>query len=150
MRIYVAGPYTAPDCVENTHRAIAAGDALLALGHAPYVPHLNLAWHLVRPHPPETWYALDLVWLAQCDALLRLPGASKGADAEVTEAFRLGLPVYLSLEEIPPPPRRIERLCDRPHAFQRRPGGNYGVCECGGVLEYWAHGGSTLASEIRA
>lgn len=101
MRIYVAGPYTAPDPVENTHRAIKAADALLAMGHAVFVPHLNLLWHAVSPKPPETWYAHDLRWMPACDALLRLPGASKGADAEVTEAFRLGIQVYLSLEEIP-------------------------------------------------
>lgn len=103
MRVYVAAPYTHPDPVENTRRAILAGDALLAAGHTPFVPHLNLAWNLVSPKPPATWYALDLAWLAVCEAVLRLPGESFGADVEVSEANRLGIPVYYRVEDVPAP-----------------------------------------------
>ncbi|KVG62834.1 hypothetical protein [Burkholderia pseudomultivorans] len=39
--------------------------------------------------------------LRRCDAVLRIDGASRGADADVSLARRLGKPVYLSLDELP-------------------------------------------------
>jgi hypothetical protein len=39
--------------------------------------------------------------LAHCDAVLRLPGASTGADNDVRIAESLGIPVYRSVDEIP-------------------------------------------------
>lgn len=39
--------------------------------------------------------------LSRCDAVLRIPGASQGADLDVATALRLGLPVYESVEAIP-------------------------------------------------
>lgn len=39
--------------------------------------------------------------LEHCDAVLRLPGESKGADQDVAIAQRRGLPVYYRAEEIP-------------------------------------------------
>ena len=44
--------------------------------------------------------ALDFAWLQVCDALLRLPGASVGADMEEAEARRLELPVFKSCGEV--------------------------------------------------
>jgi len=37
---------------------------------------------------------LDFFWLSRCDALLRLPGDSNGADQEVVEAERLSMPIF--------------------------------------------------------
>jgi hypothetical protein len=39
--------------------------------------------------------------LQHCDAVLRLPGASAGADNDVRIATELGIPVYTSIEQIP-------------------------------------------------
>jgi hypothetical protein len=39
--------------------------------------------------------------IEHCDAVLRLPGASKGADDDVQQAHSRGIPVYYQLEEIP-------------------------------------------------
>ena len=39
--------------------------------------------------------------LQHCDAVLRLPGASAGADNDVKIARQRGIPVYTSLDEIP-------------------------------------------------
>jgi hypothetical protein len=39
--------------------------------------------------------------LQHCDAVLRLPGESRGADQDVAIARQLGIAVYWSLEEIP-------------------------------------------------
>lgn len=93
--VYIAGPYSSGP-VQGVRNAILAGEMVYAAGAIPIVPHDNLLWDLVSPHPAEFYYAYDLKLLARCDALLRLPGESVGADAEVAEAGRLGLPVYLA------------------------------------------------------
>lgn len=101
MRIYVAGPYSRGDREANVRRAIDAGTAILALGHAPLVPHLNHFWHERAPHSEATWLALDCAWLEVADAVLRLDGPSDGADHECALAHELGLPVYRALAEVP-------------------------------------------------
>jgi hypothetical protein len=99
-RIYVAGPYTRGDVCLNVRAAVHAADQLLTLGYAPLVPHLTHLWHTISPHDYEEWLTLDLAWLAVCDAVLRLPGDSPGADRECAEAVRLGIPVYHDLETL--------------------------------------------------
>ena len=91
--IYVAGPYTQPDPVQNTHTVIRIADALLESGFIPLIPHLTLAWHLVSPKPYDTWLAYDRHLLARCDVLLRVPGYSHGATQECTFADELAIPV---------------------------------------------------------
>jgi hypothetical protein len=39
--------------------------------------------------------------LERCDAVLRIPGESKGADQDVAIARERGLPVFFKLEEVP-------------------------------------------------
>jgi nucleoside 2-deoxyribosyltransferase len=98
--VYLAGPYTHPDPVENTNKTILVADALRDLGFVPFVPHMTLLWHMVKPHEPDYWYAYDLEWLAQCDVLLRLPGDSWGADEEVKFAIAHDIPVVRSVDEL--------------------------------------------------
>lgn len=93
--VYIASPYTSPDPVENTHKATVVGTRLVDAGIVtPFLPLLSMLWHAITPRPVEWWYAYDLEILARCDALLRLPGPSVGADKEVAEAQRLGIPVF--------------------------------------------------------
>jgi hypothetical protein len=40
--------------------------------------------------------------LTHCDGVLRLPGSSAGADSDVRIARERGIPVWTSLEDIPP------------------------------------------------
>jgi nucleoside 2-deoxyribosyltransferase len=91
--IYLAGPYTEPDPVQNTHRMIRIADALLDVGFTPLIPHLTLAWHLVSPKRYETWLDYDRQLLCRCDAVLRIPGYSHGATQETELARSLGIPV---------------------------------------------------------
>lgn len=93
--VYIAGPYTSPDPVLNTRSAVAWAEAVEGEGCAVVVPHLSLLWHAISPAPVERWYARDLAVLARCDALLRFPGASTGADAEVEFAEGRGIPVFM-------------------------------------------------------
>ena len=102
MRVYVAGPYSLSSEAHNVRVALEAGETLLRRGYAPYVPHLNHFWHLVFPHSYEAWLELDFAYLKVCEAVLRLPGESAGADREVAEAKKRGIPVYYSLTDFPP------------------------------------------------
>jgi hypothetical protein len=101
VRIYVAGPYTKGDVVINVREAIYAGNNLRALGHTPFIPHLTHFWHFLIPHEIDYWYAYDMEWLELCDAVLRLPGESKGADEEVRRAQELGKPIDFSFSDVP-------------------------------------------------
>jgi len=93
--VYVAAPYTRPDPVLNTHQLIGEVDAIVDEGVVtPIAPHLTLLWHLVKPRPLDFWYAYDLATLARCDAVLRLPGESTGADREVEFAKSRSIPVF--------------------------------------------------------
>ena len=99
-RIYVAGPYTKPDPVENVKKALAVADKLFALGFAPFVPHLTHFWEILHHHEYEDWMEMDFIWLRQCHALYSIPGESSGADREVALAKELGIPVYHNLQSL--------------------------------------------------
>jgi len=49
----------------------------------------------------EIQYPVAHRLLTKCDAVLRIPGASKGADQDVEVAKGLGLEIYYDIEEIP-------------------------------------------------
>jgi hypothetical protein len=54
-------------------------------------------------HPDMThreWMRIDLDWVAVADAVLRLPGPSKGADMECARAKELGIPVFYSVDDL--------------------------------------------------
>jgi hypothetical protein len=99
-KIYVAGPYTKGDVAVNVRNAFEAADRLADLGFAPFVPHHTHFWHMLFPRPYEFWLELDRQFLPCCDALLRLPGESSGADREVALAGRLGKPVFHSIDDL--------------------------------------------------
>lgn len=93
--VYLAGPYTHPDPVTTTRRALGVGASLMDDRRCwPLVPHQSLVFDLLHPRPVGDWYALDLALLERCDAVYRLLGESTGADREVQHARRLGLPVF--------------------------------------------------------
>lgn len=98
--VYVAGPYTKPDPCVNTRAAILVGEELWKAGFIPFVPHLTHLWHTVSPRPYQDWLDYDMHWLRVCHALLRFPGESSGADKEVAEAHRLGIPVFYSVADV--------------------------------------------------
>lgn len=99
LYVYIAGPYTKGDVAANVAQAITAANVVLNLGDHPYVPHLNHFWHLMYQHEYEEWLQLDQIWLERCEALIRLPGESSGADREVELARQRGLRVFYGLEE---------------------------------------------------
>lgn len=97
--VYVAGPITLGDLTMNVRKGMVIGDWLLNNGFSPFIPHLTHFWHLLFPHEIDRWYAYDKQWLGRCDCLIRLPGESKGADAEVEFAKDRGIKVFRNPEQ---------------------------------------------------
>ena len=88
----------------NLRRLNAVAHAVFRRGHVPIVG-VNLALPVIESAGQESYEqimpALSLSLTERCDAILRIEGASQGADDEV-EAFRArGLPVFRSVDEIP-------------------------------------------------
>lgn len=99
IRVYVAGPIGAKDDgrADRLKAGVDAGFRLLAAGLAPFVPHLWAAsGHGAADGEIgyEQFMDYDFAWLAQCHAVLRLPGQSPGADREVALASAMGMPVF--------------------------------------------------------
>jgi len=97
--VYLAGPYTSPDPIENTNEAIKLADDLYVESGGiivPIIPHLTAFWHLIRPHEYAHWLEYDLKVMSRCDAVYRWGGESSGADGEVNAAFDNGQPVFFS------------------------------------------------------
>lgn len=116
-RVYVSGPITKGPLEHNINQAVRATLYLLKAGFAPFCPHLScytgaatrtaeghvIAFATAAGAEGTTWYdwiAMDLAWVAASDAVLRLPGESRGSDLEVAEAERLGIPVYRDAFEL--------------------------------------------------
>jgi len=93
--VYIAGPYTNPDPVENTRIAGVCWHRLWASGVvAPICPHLSMYLDRLCGLPYEDWMSYDFEVMVRCDAVLRLPGESIGADRETDLAESMGIPVF--------------------------------------------------------
>ena len=99
IRVYIAGPFTG-DVEANCAAAIDAGERVRQAGHLPFIPHLYRAWHERHPASYEEAMALCFAEVSRCDVLLRMPGASPGADREVKHAIERGIPVVYNVESI--------------------------------------------------
>lgn len=106
IAVYIASPYTKGDVAVNVRKSFDAAITLADMGYAPYSPLWTHFLHFLFPRNYKYWTALDLEWVLRCDCLLRLPGESEGADAEVGFAAKHNIPVYFSalslLENLPP------------------------------------------------
>ncbi|HVW15969.1 MAG TPA: DUF4406 domain-containing protein [Mucilaginibacter sp.] len=114
MTILIAGPYrsgTNDDPVlmqQNLDRLNAVALQIFRAGHTPLIgewlalPLLQAAGS--KSPGDETYqeisYPVAHRIIAKCDAILRIPGESKGADQDIEVARRLGIRVYYGLEEI--------------------------------------------------
>lgn len=98
--VYISGPYSNGGTNSNVQAAIHTADRLRELGLVPFIPHLYHLWDLVHPHNYEYWMDLCLDWVPKCQALLRLPGDSTGADRECALAVHSGVPVFSTIPEI--------------------------------------------------
>ncbi len=115
MLILIAGPYrsgTADDPVrmaENLKRLEAPSYALFQAGHVPMIGEWVAlpVWSAAGGKAvgddlyEEIFHPTAARLLALCDGVLRLPGASKGADNDVRIATERGIPVWYRLEDVP-------------------------------------------------
>jgi hypothetical protein len=110
MKIYIAGKYGAHSLpvkqrLANVNKAIEIGRELIRMGHCPFIPHLSHYIHegWANQVDSNAWYAIDIIWLQCCDAILMLDNweDSQGAKLEHELAIRLHLPIYYSLGELP-------------------------------------------------
>ena len=103
IKVYIASPYTAETAAErltNVKRSLEASDELIRVGFVPYAPLLSHYQDEIYPQSYGTWLALGLEWLDVCDCVLRLPGESRGADVEVSQAKSLGIMVFDNIFDI--------------------------------------------------
>ncbi len=99
--IYISGPLTTGDTIANIHNALDAGDALIRRGFVVIIPHEKaLCMEILHPRSYSEWLAYDFQCILHCDAMLRLPGASKGGDEEVAFARANGISVYYSRDTL--------------------------------------------------
>lgn len=115
LLILIAGPYrsgTNDDPVllrRNLTRLEQAAWPLFQKGHVPMIgewvalPVLSSAGAdgIGDPLAEDVLYPTAQRLLQHCDAVLRLPGTSRGADQDVEIAVERGIPVYYSLDEVP-------------------------------------------------
>lgn len=114
MLILIAGPHRSgtdgdPQAMAaNLARLEAAAWPIFAAGHIPMIgewvalPVLSSAGAgPTDPLAEQVLYPTAARLLERCDAVLRLPGDSAGADQDVAIAERRGLPVYRDIAEIP-------------------------------------------------
>jgi hypothetical protein len=115
LLILIAGPYrsgTGDDpgrMAANLARLEEAAWPIFRAGHVPMIgewvalPVLRSAGEPdpTGPLAERVMYPTAERLLDHCDAVLRLPGESTGADQDVATARRRGLPVFFELDEIP-------------------------------------------------
>ena len=117
LMIIIAGPYrsgTGDDPVKlaaNVHFMESFALPIFRLGHIPVLgewyalPLLQLAGskRIGDEAYEEIFHPIAERLLEKCDAVLRVGGASQGANLMVSVAQKLGLRVFYSLEAIPKP-----------------------------------------------
>ena len=115
MMILIAGPYRSgtnddPKLIQqNLDNLESVALPLFRKGHIPMIGEWVALpiWYVAGgQHVGDELYDQVLHptagrLLQHCDAVLRLPGESKGADNDVRIARERGIPVYFKLEEVP-------------------------------------------------
>lgn len=115
LMILIAGPYRSgtgddPDLLAANLAALeSAAWPIFQAGHIPMIGEW-VALPVMRgagstgvgdPVSEQVLYPTAERLLQHCDGVLRLPGASTGADQDVRIARERGLPVWHSVEELP-------------------------------------------------
>jgi hypothetical protein len=115
MMILVAGPYRSgtgddPELIrKNVHAMEAFALPIFRMGHVPILgewlalPLVELARSKKIGDEAfnEIFHPVAVRLLSKCDAVLRVGGASVGADEMVRVGRELGLKIYSGLEQIP-------------------------------------------------
>ena|ERR1700730_2590494 len=115
LMILIAGPYRSgtdddPDRMASNLQALEQyALPLYRAGHLPMIGEW-VALPIIRdagskrvgdPVYQQYLYPVASRLLERCDAVLRIPGESKGADQDVSIAQQRGLPVFYELDDVP-------------------------------------------------
>lgn len=107
--IMVSGPYTTgaktkAERERNLNALNRAAYEVFRRGHVPIVG-VNLALPIIEAAGDDTYdevmMPISLAAAERCDAVLRIGGASTGADQEVERIQARGGKVYYAIEELP-------------------------------------------------
>jgi hypothetical protein len=107
--VMVSGPYTSgaktkADRARNLAALNRAAYEVFRRGHVPIVG-VNLALPIIEAAGTDTFdevmMPISLAVADRCDAVLRIEGASTGADEEVERIQSRGGKVYYAVEELP-------------------------------------------------
>lgn len=115
LMILIAGPYRSGSgddpaiIAENLHRLEQASWPIFQAGHVPMIGEWVAlpVWRTAGGKAigdavyDQVLYPTAERLLERCDAVLRLPGESRGADNDVRIARERGIPVYFDADEIP-------------------------------------------------
>lgn len=107
--IMVAGPYTsgAGSAMARARNLTAMNTVALSLFRRGYLPVIgvNMALPMINSAGDaafdEIMMPVSLELSERCDAILRIEGNSKGADAEVERFAARGCPIYHDLSDVP-------------------------------------------------
>lgn len=117
--VYISAPMKLGDRLHNISQADDAHAKLMQAGYSVINPVLNFyaGNAYTSPHTGEVlantdrkgefyqfthadWLSCDKAQVAKCDAVLRLPGESVGADEETAFARQLRIPVFHSIDSL--------------------------------------------------
>lgn len=115
MLILIAGPYRSgtgndPELIKrNMEKLESVALPVFRKGHVPMIGEwvANPLMQLAGSKSPgdavfnEIQYPVAHRLLQKCDAVLRIEGASAGADQDVEIARKLGLTIYRNVDDIP-------------------------------------------------
>ena len=125
MIIYIASPYTSYDDKQAAVNVqIDAFAALRDAGHQPIAPLLSHYVDECHPASYERWMQWCLAMVSVADLVVRLPGDSIGADLEVAEAKRRGIPVVYGVEAAAPYQGVHEVTGDAPYTWAEHQAAN--------------------------
>lgn len=134
IAVYVAGPYSSDNVIgvqQNIRRGIDRAAELLGYGYTVYCPWLDFQLGMFGEYPVEFYQKNSMEWLRRSDCVLLTEGwlRSKGTQAEIGEATRLGIPVFTTLDELER--WAVRRLSSsREGAKKDRPSQHTYNCEC--------------------
>jgi hypothetical protein len=98
--VYLSGPITLGDRDHNFKQASDMQRALMARGFAVVNPMLTMKLDWAWDVPHDDWMENDFPLIQRVDAMLRLPGESRGSDLEEAHARAYGIPVFYSVADL--------------------------------------------------
>ena len=99
-KVFIAGLYTLGGVGVNVKNHMIAFDTLYNYGFAPFNPLLFHFQHIMYPRSYNDWIEIDNEYLLICDAVLRIPGESFGADNEIKLAHTANIPVFFHMRDL--------------------------------------------------